>query len=289
MHYTLAKGILSARNSMNIYRGCTHGCIYCDSRSKVYQINHTFEDIEIKENAITLLENRLMSKRNKCMISTGSMTDSYMPLEKDVEMTRQALEVIFKYGYGVSLLTKSTLILRDLDLLQKINERSKAVVQMTLTTYDEELCKILEPYVSTTKERFDALMTFKEHNIPTVVWLGPFLPFINDNLDNLKGVLDYCVKAKVKGIMNFGIGLTLREGNREYFYKKLDEHFPGIKDKYIKTYGNNYSIGSKNHKEMMNYFIDICKKNNILYQTDDVFQYLEDFPCKNVQLNLFDI
>ncbi len=289
MHYSLAKGILSSRNSMNIYRGCTHGCIYCDSRSKVYQINHEFEDIEIKQNAIALLENRLTSKRKKCMISTGSMTDSYMPLEKEIEMTKQALEVIYKYGFGVSILTKSALIIRDLELLKKINERSKAVVQMTLTTYDEGLCKILEPNVSSTKERFDTLMKFKENNIPTVVWLGPFLPFINDNMDNLKGVLDYCVKAKVKGIMNFGIGLTLREGNREYFYKKLDEHFPGIKEKYIKTFGLNYSIGSKNHKEMMNYFIDICKENNILYETDDVFKYLDDFPINNEQLSIFDV
>jgi DNA repair photolyase len=289
MHYTKAKGILSAKNSMNIYRGCTHGCIYCDSRSKVYQINHKFEDIEIKENAIELLENRLISKRKKCMISTGSMTDSYMPLEKDIEMTKKALEVIYKYGFGVSILTKSSLILRDLDLLKKINERSKAVVQLTLTTYDEELCKILEPNVSTTKERFDVLMKFKEHNVPTVVWLGPFLPFINDNLDNLKGILDYCIKAKVKGILNFGIGLTLREGNREYFYEKLDIHFPGLKEKYIKTYGNNYVIGSKNHKEMMNYFTKVCKENDILYKPNDVFQYLDEFPSNSEQLSLFDV
>ena len=288
MHYTLVKGILSAHNSMNLYRGCTHGCIYCDSRSKVYQINHQFEDIEVKQNAINLLENKLMSKRNKCMISTGSMTDSYMPLEKDLKMTKQALEVIYKHGFGVSVLTKSTLILRDLELLKKINERSKAVAQMTLTTFDEDLCKVLEPNVSTTKERFNALLKFKENNIPTVVWMGPFLPFINDTMDNLKGVLDYCVKANVKGIMNFGIGLTLREGNREYFYKKLDQHFPGLKEKYIMKYGLKYEIGSPNHNEMTAYFIKICKENNILYKPDDVFKYLAEFPNKNEQISLFE-
>lgn len=195
MHFSLAKGILSARNSMNIYRGCTHGCIYCDSRSDCYQINHDFEDIEVKENAITLLEKALLKKRKKCMIGTGSMTDHYIPLENNIEMTKQALEVIYKYGFGVSIQTKSSTILRDLDLLSKINKRAKAVVQMTLTTFDEELCKILEPNVSTTKERFETLMVFKKHKIPTVVWLDPILPFINDNIENLKGVLDYCVKA----------------------------------------------------------------------------------------------
>ncbi len=287
MHYKEVKGILSNRNSMNLYRGCTHGCIYCDSRSTCYQMDHDFEDVEVKENALDLLEGTLKRKRNKGMIFTGAMSDPYVHIEKKIEYTRQALEIIYNNGFGVTPLTKSTEILRDLDLLKKINKRAKAVVQMTLTTFDESLCKILEPNVSTTKERFEALEIFRDNDIPTVVWLGPILPYINDTLENIKGLMDYCVKAKVKGIVYFGMGMTLREGNREYFYKKLDEHFPGVKQKYINDFGNQYGIGSKNHNSLMKYIKKTCKENNIMINSDKVFSYLKEFPNKNTQLSLF--
>lgn len=287
MHYKKAKGILSNRNSMNIYRGCTHGCIYCDSRSTCYQMDHDFEDVEIKENALDLLENTLKRKRKKAMIFTGSMSDPYVHIEKKIEYTKQALDIIYKNGFGATVLTKSAEVLRDLEILKKINENTKAVVQMTLTTFDEKLCKVLEPNVSTSVERFNALLTFKEEGIPTVVWIGPILPYINDSMDNIKGIMDYCVKANVKGIICFGIGMTLREGNREYFYQKLDEHFPGIKEKYIKDFGNEYGIGSKNHKPLMNYIKTICKEHNIMSKPDEVFAYLEEFPNKVTQLSLF--
>ena len=143
MHYVTAKGILSAKNGMNLYRGCQHGCIYCDSRSDCYQMGHPFEDIEVKGNALALLEDALRRKRKPCMIGTGSMSDPYMPLEAELEYTRQALKLILKYGFGATLITKSDRVLRDLDLLQEINERTKAVVQMTLTTADEDLCRKL--------------------------------------------------------------------------------------------------------------------------------------------------
>lgn len=156
MHFVNAKGILSARNGMNIYRGCTHGCIYCDSRSKCYQMQHDFEDIEVKQNAPELLEKALKSKRRKCMISTGSMCDPYMHCEDTLMLTRKCLEIIDKCGFGGSIITKSSRILRDLDLIKSLN-RNKFVVQMTLTTYDDTLCRIIEPNVSTSKERFDTL------------------------------------------------------------------------------------------------------------------------------------
>lgn len=287
MHYKQAKGILSSRNSMNIYRGYTHGCIYCDSRSTCYQINHDFEDVEVKENALELLEGSLRRKRKKGMIGTGSMSDPYVHIENTIEYTKQSLEIIYKNSFGVALLTKSTGVLRDLEILKKINERAKVVVQMTLTTFDESLCKILEPNVSSTKERFDALEIFKENGIPTVVWLGPILPYINDTFENIKGIMDYCVKAEVKGIICFGMGLTLREGNREYFYQKLDENFPGIKEKYISEYGNQYSIGSKNNDSLMKYIKKTCKDNNIMIDINEVFSYMQDLPNKNTQLSLF--
>ena len=217
MHFVQAKGILSQNNGMNIYRGCSHGCIYCDSRSRCYGFTHAFEDIEVKKNAPELLEQALRSKRHKCMIGTGAMCDPYLPAEKELQLTRKCLELIDRYEYGVTVLTKSNLVLRDLDLLQSINKKAKAVVQMTLTTYDEELCRKIEPHVSTTRERFEVLMRCKELGIPTLVWMTPILPFINDTRENIEGLLDYCLLAGVRGILVFDVGVTLREGDREYF------------------------------------------------------------------------
>lgn len=289
MHYKEAKAILSPRNGMNIFRGCTHGCIYCDSRSKCYDMQHDFEDIQVKINAPELLEKTLRNKRSKCMIGTGSMSDSYIHLEIKLNHTRKCLEIIDKYGFGLSIQTKSNRILRDLELLKSINQKSKCVVQMTLTTFDESLCKIIEPDVSTTKERFDVLKVMRDNGIPTVVWLDPILPFINDSEDNLRGILDYCIEAKVYGIICFGIGLTLREGNREYFYMKLDEHFPGLKQKYHKKYGYSYQIMSDNNEKLMKIFYSECQKHNIVCNNDDVFKYLNTFEDKTKmeQISLF--
>jgi DNA repair photolyase len=289
MHYKEVKGILSAGNGMNLYRGCTHGCIYCDSRSVCYNMTHDFEDIEVKINALSLLENSLKSKRKKTMIGTGAMSDPYIQLETKLEYTRKSLELMERYGFGISIQTKSNRILRDIDLLKKINDKTKCVVQMTMTTYDEELCKIIEPNVSTTKERFEVLKIMKENKIPTVVWLSPILPFINDTEENLRGILDYCMEAGVYGIINFGIGLTLREGNREYYYEKLEKHFPGLKEKYHKKYGYAYVIHSDNHNKLMKIFYEECSKYNILCDNEKIFQYLNEFEEKDrvEQLSLF--
>jgi DNA repair photolyase len=280
MHEVNVKGILSAKNGMNIYRGCLHGCIYCDSRSLCYQMNHKFEDIEVKANAVGLLENTLRRKRNKCMIGTGAMSDPYMPIEEKLGNMRKCLEVIERYGFGVTMITKSTKVLRDLDLLKKINEKSKCVVQMTLTTYDEDLCRIVEPNVETTYERFRALEILHDNGIPTVVWLCPILPFINDTEENIRGILDYCVRAKVKGIINFDMGVTLRDGNREYFYKKLDEHFPGLKEKYIRMYGNSYQLSSPNSRQLNMIYKSECIKNGIMCDVNECFEYLNKYEDK---------
>ncbi|SCJ88873.1 Radical SAM superfamily [uncultured Eubacterium sp.] len=288
MHKVKAKGILSASNGMNLYRGCTHGCIYCDSRSKCYQMDHDFEDIEVKENAPELLADALSRKRKKCMIGTGSMTDPYLHLEQHLRLTRRCIEIIGQMGFGLSILTKSTGILRDLDLLKQIHQRSKCVVQMTLTTFDEELCKVLEPGVSTTRERVEALKIFRDNGIPTVVWLCPFLPFINDTEENIRGLLDYCVEAKVKGILCYGIGLTLRDGNREYFYQKLDQHFPGLKEKYMAAYRNAYELVSPNHEPLMKLVRDTCRENDILFDMDQIWNYLCEFDQTSEQLTFDD-
>jgi len=252
-------------------------------------MDHEFEDIEVKENAPELLEDALKRKRKKCMIGTGSMTDPYIPIEEQLRYTRRCLEIIDRYGFGLSILTKSGRILRDLDLLKSINSKAKCVVQITMTTYDEGLCKILEPNVSTTKERFEVLKIMRDNQIPTVVWLSPILPFINDTEENLTGILSYCIEAKVYGILCFGIGMTLREGNREYFYQKLDEHFPGLKEKYRKKYGIAYELRSDNNDRLMRLFRETCRENGIIYNTNEIFSYIHEFEDKseNDQLKLF--
>lgn len=289
MHFVKVKGILSARNGMNLYRGCQHGCIYCDARSLCYQMNHAFEDIEVKENGLELLEAALRSRRRPCMIGTGAMSDPYIPLERELRYTRRALELIEKYGFGVTVLTKSDRILEDFDLLCRINSRTKVVVQMTLTTMDERLCRIIEPGVCTTRDRLEALRKFRDAGIPTVVWLDPILPFLNDTPENIAGIVDACGDAGVRGIINFGMGLTLREGNREYFYARLDRHFPGLKERYIRTYGNAYDVASPDQDALLKLFHERCEKYGIWHDNDQIFRYMSIFEEKEEarQLSLF--
>lgn len=287
MHFVNAKTILSPHNGMNLFRGCQHGCIYCDSRSLCYQINHPFEDIEVKQNAVALLEQALRNKRKKCMIGTGAMTDPYIPLERKLCMTRRALEVIDRYGFGIAIQTKSDGILRDMDLLTSINEHSKAVVQMSLTTMDESLCRIVEPNVCTTARRIEVLKAFQQAGIPTVVWLCPILPFLNDTPENIRGIVESCASAGVKGIIHFGMGLTLRDGNREYFYAQLDRHFPGLKDEYIRRYGNAYEIASPRSRELERVFRTECEKYGIWQDNSRIFDYMMTYEEKSGQLSLF--
>ena len=291
MHFVDAKGILTANNGfagMNIYRGCTHGCIYCDSRSKCYQFTHAFEDIEVKRNAPELLEAALKSKRKKCMIGTGAMSDPYMHCEEQLLLTRKCLEIISRYEFGLAIQTKSDRILRDIDLLDEINRKSKCVVEITLTTYDDELCSIIEPNVCNTKRRIEVLLEMQKRGIPTIVWLSPILPFINDNKENLLPILEACAQTGVKGIINFGMGLTLREGDREYYYEALDRHFPGLKQRYIDTYGNDYELPSPNTPQLTKLFDSFCKEKGIMHTPDDCFKYMGEYPEKYAQLSLFD-
>ena len=292
MHFVDARTLLNANGGMlgmNIYRGCTHGCIYCDSRSRCYQFTHLFEDIEVKQNAPELLEKALQSKRKKCMIGTGSMSDPYMHCEEELGLTRRCLEIIQKYGFGVAIQTKSDRILRDIDLLDEINRSAKCVVQMTLTTYDDELCRILEPHVCNTKRRIEVLERMQERGIPTVVWLTPILPFINDTPENVGAILRECVRVDVKGVIDFGMGLTLREGDREYYYAALDRHFPGMKEHYIRTYGNAYELPSPRARELRALFHSICAENGILDTPEACFEYMYDFPENKAQMSLFDL
>ena len=292
MHFTESKGILTGSGGafgMNIYRGCTHGCIYCDSRSRCYQFTHPFEDIEVKQNAPELLEKALRSKRKKCMIGTGSMSDPYMHCEEKLGLTRRCLEIILENGFGAAVQTKSDRILRDIDLLSEINRSAKCVVQMTLTTYDDELCRILEPNVCNTKRRIEVLEQMRDRGIPTIVWLTPILPFINDTEENVSSILNECVRVGVKGVIDFGMGMTLRKGDREYYYAALDRHFPGMKERYIRRYGNAYELPSPNAEALTKLFRKICQKNGLLSTPEACFGFMKELPEKYPQMSLFDL
>jgi len=287
VHYVKAKGILSARNGMNLYRGCQHGCIYCDSRSKCYRMDHIFEDIEVKENGLELLEAALKSKRRPCMIATGVMSDPYTPLEEKLGITRKALELIEKYGFGATVLTKSDRILRDLDLLTRINAQTKAVVQMSLTCCDDDLSRLIEPNVCPTTRRYEALKAFQAAQIPRVVWLCPVLPHLTDAPENIRGILEYCADAGVRGIIDFGMGLTLREGNREYFYAQLDRKFPGLRQLYERSYGIAYELPSPRQAQLLELFHSTCEKYGIWHDNHRIFHYLGTLEEKNRQMSFF--
>ena len=290
MHFVEAKGILTGRGGfygMNIYRGCTHGCIYCDSRSLCYRFTHPFEDVEVKRNAPELLEKALRAKRRPCMIGTGSMSDPYMHCEEKLRLTRRCLQIILENGFGASIQTKSDRILQDLDLLDEINRSAKCVVQMTLTTYDDTLCRILEPNVCSTKRRIEVLKELQKRQIPTLVWLTPILPFLNDTEENITAILNECAEAGVKGVIDFGMGLTLRDGDREYYYAALDRHFPGMKERYISRYGNAYELPSPHAEELTEIFQRLCKKYGMLSRPEDCFRFARELPEREAQLSMW--
>lgn len=290
MHFVDAKGILTrsgGRYGMNLYRGCTHGCIYCDSRSACYRFTHPFEDVEVKQNAPALLEQALRAKRQACVIGTGAMSDPYMHCEQELGLTRRCLEIIRDYGFGAAIQTKSDRILRDLDLLDEINRSAKCVVQMTLTTWDEDLCRIVEPHVCSTQRRVEVLRQMQQRGIPTIVWLTPILPFLNDTEENVAQILNACASAGVRGVIAFGMGLTLREGDREYYYAALDRHFPGLKEQYIRRYSNAYVLPSPNEQRLLALFHTICREKGMLDTPEACFQLIHRLPEKNPQLRLF--
>jgi len=289
MHYAAYKSVLLSNNTMNLYRGCTHGCIYCDSRSRCYQINHPFEDIEVKQNAPEILDDQLRRRRKKAMIHTGSMCDPYIPLEDELLLTRRCLQVIARHGFGLTILSKSDRMLRDMDLFEEINRKQKCVVCVTLTTRDEALCKKLEPNVCPTAARVEVLKECQRRGIPTVVWMTPILPFINDTEANINGLLDDCIAAGVHGIICFNMGLTLREGDREYFYTQLDRLFPGLKQRYIDAFGLRYECESPNSPRLLKLFHTRCEAHGILHDPHAVFRYMGKLPEPPPQMTMFDL
>lgn len=271
--------------NMNLYKGCSHRCIYCDSRSNCYHIDN-FDIVRGKENAITILEQELSKKREKGVVGIGAMSDTYNPLEKQYEQTRQALKLILKYGFGVSIDTKSDLILRDIDLLKEINTRNNVIVKFTITTPKDELSKIIEPNVIETSKRLKAIKELSENGIFVGIMMNPVLPFITDNENDIKELVKLAYNSGAKFIQTY-MGMTLRENQRVYYYKKLDEHFRGLKEKYIKYYGEKYNCIVPNYKRKFDVFVAECNKYGILYKMNDIIKAYKKDIKTDEQISLF--
>ncbi len=263
--YNMKKGPgwFGADYNMNIYRGCSHGCIYCDSRSACYQ-NPDFGTIKVKENALELIRDDLRRKVKKGVVATGAMSDPYNPLEKELLLTRNALELINAFRFGVAIDTKSALVERDLDILRDIKRHSPVIVKITITTYDDALCKKLEPNVSASSERFSALKALSEGGVFCGVLMMPILPFINDTEENVLGIVERAKDAGARFVYP-AFGMTLRHGNREYYYEKLDALFPGLNHKYAKAYGERYACTSRKAKALWGAFSERCRELGLIY------------------------
>ena len=283
MEYVKAKTVLSARNkdksfngadfNINLYRGCSHGCIYCDSRSECYGIED-FDRVRAKANALEILDDELSRKRDKGVIGFGAMNDPYNPFEKTEKLTRGALKIIKKHGFGISLLTKSDLVTREIDLFKEINKNAQCVIRMTITAADDELCRKIEPHVSSSSERFSALKKIADAGIATSVYVCPILPFITDTKENIVAIVNKAHESGVRHIY-MAFGVTARQNQRVYFYNQLDSKFPGIKEKYMQAFGMNYECPAPNHKELRKVFESECRKYKIACNYGDIVEYVD--------------
>lgn len=271
--------------NINLYRGCSHGCIYCDSRSNCYHIEN-FDTVKGKERALEILENELIRKREKGIVGIGAMSDTYNPQEIKYELTRGALKLISKYNYGVSIDTKSDLVLRDIDLLKEINEKNSVIVKFTITTPKDELSKIIEPHVCVTSKRLEAIKKLSENGIFTGIMMNPTLPFITDNEEDVKKLVKLAKENRARFIHTY-MGMTLRENQRDYYFKQLDKNFKGIKEKYIRCYGNKYNCTTPNYKKLYKIFKEECDKYGILYRMKDIIKAYKKEKKEDEQISLF--
>ena len=270
--------------NMNIYKGCCHGCIYCDSRSECYRVDD-FDKVRAKENALVLIENELRTKRKKGVVGTGAMSDPYNPYEKEHKLTRGALELINRYGFGAAIATKSDLIIRDTDILKEISGHSPVLIKITITTADDDLCRKIEPNAAPSSKRFEAIKELSEQGIFAGILMMPVLPFIEDTQDNISHITELAKRNGARFIYP-AFGVTLRQNQRDWYYNKLDELFPSIKDKYIKYYGNSYECRSPKAKELFELFRKKCEKHGILYKMNDIINEYKK-PYQVEQLSLF--
>ena len=271
--------------NMNIYKGCCHGCIYCDSRSDCYNIEN-FDEVRVKENALILIERELKSKRKTGVIGTGAMSDPYNPFERKLKLTRGALKLVNRYGFGISIATKSDFVLRDIDVLKEISLHSPVLIKFTITTADDALCRKIEPNVTVSSDRFKAIKKFSDNGIYTGILMMPVLPFIEDTEENIERIVKLAHENGAKFIYP-ALGMTLRGNQRDWYYKKLDELFPSVKQKYIRHYRNSYECHSLKAKELWNLFRNECNRFGILYKMNDIIKAYKG-RYEHRQLSLFD-
>ncbi|HOQ01964.1 MAG TPA: radical SAM protein [Acetivibrio clariflavus] len=270
--------------NMNIYKGCCHGCIYCDSRSECYGVDD-FDRVRAKKNALAIIERELKSKRKKGVVGTGAMSDPYNPFEREYKLTRGALELINRFGFGAAIATKSDLILRDIDILKDISRYSPVLVKITITTADDLLCSKIEPNASLSSDRFKAIKKLSDEGIFAGILLMPVLPFIEDTDDNITKIIELASQNGAKFIYP-AFGVTLRQNQREWYYNKLEELFPSLKEKYIKSYGNSYECRSLRAKELWNLHKNKCDECGILFKMDDIIKGYKKLYI-NEQISLF--
>lgn len=297
MEYIDVKGIISnysENNSwfglnynMNIYKGCCHGCIYCDSRSECYGIKN-FDMVRAKKNSTDIIRKELKKKRKTGVIGTGAMSDPYNPFEKKLQLTREALNAVNEYGFGISIATKSNLITRDIDILKKIQEHSPVLIKITITAFDDDLCKKIEPNVCVSSKRFEAIKTLSESGIYTGILLMPILPFITDTEENIVNIVRRAYECKAKFIFAYGMGMSLRSNQREYYYKKLIENFPekNLVSHYMNNYNNDYNCPSLNSKKLYKILKEECEKYGIKYRMKDIIDEYKD-KYYNLQISWF--
>ncbi len=295
MDFIPAKTIISgyAENSswfgtnynMNIYKGCSHGCIYCDSRSECYRVDD-FDKVRAKENALAVIERDLKSKRKKGVVGMGAMSDPYNHFEKELKLTRGALEIINRLGFGVSIATKSNMITRDTDIIKEIAKHSPVLIKTTITTADDELCQKIEPHAPVSSNRFKAIREMSQQGIFASVLLMPVLPFIEDNVENIEEIIRLAHENGARFIYP-AFGVTLRQNQRDWYYQKLDELFPAVKEKYIKTYGSAYECRSPKAAALWELFQGKCGELGILYKMDEIIAAYKS-GYRNAQLSLFE-
>lgn len=295
MEYISAKHILNRNKStnwfgtdhtMNLYRGCCHGCIYCDSRSECYH-NDDFDTVKAKENALELLRNELRRKVRPAWIGMGAMSDPYTPVEKELELTRKALMLIHAYECGVAVCTKSDLILRDADLYVDIQKRAPVICKMTVTTIDPDLAAKLEPGAASPERRLKAVEGLSKRGIFTGVVMMPVLPFLEDNEENILSVVNLAADAGAKFVYP-AFGMTLRDRQREYYFQQLDRLFPGVRQKYEKQYGDRYWCVSPKAKQLWRTFACSCQERGLLYEMKHIVSAAK-LPYDDMQFTLFDM
>ncbi len=269
---------------MNIYRGCSHGCIYCDSRSECYR-NDDFDTVCAKQDALRIIRDDLRRKTQPGVVSTGAMSDPYNPFERTEQLTRHALELLAAYGFGAAIATKSDLICRDIDVLHEIHATAPVLCKLTVTTADDALARAIEPHAPPPSARLDALARLSDAGLPTCILLMPVLPWLTDTEENIRTLVRRAGEAGVPYIYP-ALGLTLRDRQRAYFYQQLDRSFPGLKQKYIARYGTRYQCASPHARQLWTVFTRACDEVGIFYRMRDITRrYQRGFGCG--QLSFF--